>query len=246
MHAEYRTADWDSYRMVYAEPHRRLEPPEREVAVVDEALDALLGAGILPHAEYDHEKFLAHRRAIAERFDIPWTAISPRMQRLIYAINAIVRPANLIAAGVFCGNTFISNAGAAVGPGAVYEANRAIGVEIQPDEAERAERNVRTIDPTGTAKVVATDAVPYTADFDGSIELLYIDASDPERGKCLYLDILRAGWEHIPDGGVILAHNSVDSADDLGEYLDFVRDEDNCRASVNVVLDPAGLEVSIR
>ncbi len=56
MQTEYRTADWDSYRMVYGEPHRELEPPEREIAVVDEALDALVGAGVLPHAEYDHEK----------------------------------------------------------------------------------------------------------------------------------------------------------------------------------------------
>lgn len=246
MHTEYRTADWDSYRMVYAEPHRELEPPEREVAVVHEALDALVGAGVLPHAEYDHETFLAHRRAVAERFDIPWTAISPRMQRLIYAINAIVRPANLVAAGVFCGNTFISNAGAAVGPGAVYEARRAVGIEIRGEEAERAGRNVRKLDPTGTAKVVAADAVQYAAEFDAPIDLLYLDASDAERGKGLYLDVLRAGWQHIPPGGVILAHNSVNGGPELGGYFDFVRDEANCRASVNVVLDPEGLEVSIR
>jgi len=47
----------------------------------------------------------------AEQFEVPWTAISPRVQRLIWAINAIRRPANMIAAGVFCGNTFIFNAG---------------------------------------------------------------------------------------------------------------------------------------
>ena len=95
------------------------------------------------HTEYDHARMLAHRQAVRDLFDIPWTAITPRMQRLIYAINAIVQPENMIAAGVFCGNTFISNAGAAVGPGACYTAKQLIGVEIRPEEAERAERNVR-------------------------------------------------------------------------------------------------------
>ena len=114
MIAEYRSDDASTYQMSYGDPHRELEPLTREIAVVDAALARLLEAGILPHAEYDGQKMLAHRAAVAESFEIPWTAISPRMQRLLYAINAILRPNVMIAAGVFCGNTFISNAGAAV------------------------------------------------------------------------------------------------------------------------------------
>lgn len=100
-----------------------------------------------------HHKFLAFRQAVAERFEIPWTAIAPRMQRLLYAINAIAQPQVRIAAGVFCGNTIISNAGAAVGQGACTLPKPCWG-EIKPDEAERAECNVRSIDPTGVARVV--------------------------------------------------------------------------------------------
>ena len=37
---------------------------------------------------------------------------------------------------MFCGNTFISNAGAAVGPGAVYEATALVGLEIDPRKAQ--------------------------------------------------------------------------------------------------------------
>ncbi|MHC4715604.1 MAG: class I SAM-dependent methyltransferase, partial [Planctomycetota bacterium] len=200
----------------------------------------------LDDTPYDPEKFLAHRRAVAEAFEIPWTAISPRMQRLLYAVNAAVRPANLIAAGVFCGFTFISNAGAAVGPGACYEAQSLIGVEIKPDEAGRAERNVRRIDPTGTARVLAADAVEVVRDFDRPIDLLYLDANGAGKGKGLYLDIIQAGWDSIPAGAVILAHNSVNGGDGVAGYLEFVRDQAHCRASVNVVMDPEGLEVSIK
>ena len=241
----FRSDDWQQYKMDYRDPHAVLEPAEREAAVVDQALAALRRAG-LPDGSYDAARFLAHRQAVAESFEIPWTAISPRMQRLVYAINAAVRPANLIAAGVFCGFTFIANAGAGVGPGACYEAENLIGVEIKPDEAARAERNVRLIDPTGTARVLADDAIEVVRRFDRPIDLLYLDANGAGKGKGIYLDILQAAWDRLPDGAVILAHNSVNGGDAVAPYLGFVRDGNRCRGSVNVILDPEGLEVSIK
>ncbi|KPK62359.1 MAG: hypothetical protein AMK73_06215 [Planctomycetes bacterium SM23_32] len=247
MAREYRTDDWDDYRMTYGDPHRELEPLAEEVAVVRGALESLQEAGVLPHTEYDHDKMLAHRRAVQELFEIPWTAITPRMQRLLYAVNAITQPANMIAAGVFCGNTFISNAGAAVGPGACYTARNLVGVEIVPEEAGRAERNVRRIDSTGVARVVAADAVDVVREFPEPIHLLYLDADGTrQKGKGIYLDILQAGYDRMPEGAVVLAHNSVNSAERLAHYLDFVRDDAHFRASVNVILDAEGLEVSVK
>jgi len=233
--------------MKYNEPHLVLEPLEKEIAIVGEALNVLQEAGVLPHTEYDREKMMAFRQAVAEKFEIPWTAINPRMQRLLYAINAIVQPQNMIAAGIFCGNTFISNAGAGVGPGACYAAKQLIGVEIKPHEAERAERNVRRIDPTGVARIIAADAVDVVAEFPESIHLLYLDADgDRGRGKAIYLEILEAGYDKMPPGSVVLAHNSVNSAGRLKDYFEFVRNADNFKASVNVIFDSEGLEVSVK
>ena len=244
---EYRSDDWNDYRMEYGKPHRELEPIEKEIAVVAEALDVLKDAGILPHTRYDADKFLAHRDAVRELFEIPWTAITPRMQRLLYAINAIVHPDNMIAAGVFCGNTFISNAGAAVGPGACYTAKALVGVEIKAEEAARAERNVRKTDPTGVARVVAADAVDVVREFPGPVHLLYLDANGAGgHGKGIYLDILKGCFDRMPAGALVLAHNSVNSAERLKDYLAFVRDDTRFRASVNVILDTEGLEVSVK
>ncbi len=247
MSESYRAEDWDSYRMDYREPYRELEPPAREAEVVDEVLRELVDAEILPHADYDQEKLTAHRRAVRELFEVPWTAITPRMERLIYAVNAVSRPANMIAAGIFCGFTFICNAGAAVGPGACYTAENLVGVEIREEEADRAERNVRRIDPTGVARIVADDAVSFVAEFGEPIDLLYLDADGAGgRGKAIYLDILEAAWERIPPDGIVLAHNSVNSAEKLEDYLAFVRDSGALRASLNAVIDPEGLEVSVK
>ena len=243
----YRTDDCERYRMAYQDPHRALEPLEDEIAVVAGALDALREAGVLPHTDYDPAKMLAHRQAVAERFEIPWTAITPRMQRLLYAINAIVQPANMIAAGVFCGNTFISNAGAAVGPGACYAARDLVGVEIDFERAALAERNVRRIDPTGVARIVADDAVNVVQRYNDPIHLMYLDADGAgDQGKGVYLDILQAGYDRMPAAGVVLAHNSVNSAERLASYLAFVRDPAHFKASVNVVFDIEGLEVSVK
>lgn len=243
----YRSDDWNEYRMDYGNPHRELEPLGKEIAVVGEALSVLHKAGVLPHMRYDQQKMLAHRRAVRELFDIPWTAITPRMQRLLYAINAVVQPEHMLAAGVFCGFTFISNAGAAVGPGACYSAKNLIGVEIEPKEAARAESNVRRIDPTGVARVLAADAVDVAREFKQPIHLLYLDADGTdERGKGVYLDILESGYDRMPQGAVVLAHNSANATERLKHYLAFVRDPAHFRASVNVIFDIEGLEVSLR
>jgi len=243
----FQAEDWNTYRMDYGKPHEVLESLAKEIEVVQRALQFLHEAGILKHTEYSHRKMLEHRRAVATLFDIPWTAITPRMQRLLYAINAIHQPERMIAAGVFCGNTFISNAGAAVGPGACYEARDLVGVEIRPDEATRAEENVRRLDPFGIAKVFAEDAVSTVRDYPYPIDLLYLDADGTDqRGKGVYLDILEQAWDKMPEGAIILAHNSVNAAEKLAPYLRFVRDESHCKASVNVILDIEGLEVSAK
>jgi predicted O-methyltransferase YrrM len=169
------------------------------------------------------------------------------MQRLLYAINAIAQPGIMASIGVFCGNTFISNAGAAIGPGRCYHAQRVIGIEIRPDEADRARRNVATLDNYGVqVEILGVDGIPWLGNFKENIDLLYIDADGPRgRGKSIYLDILEAGLHTLRPGSLVLAHNSVNSARQLGDYLAYVRNAGHFRASANMIVDDQGLEVSL-
>jgi predicted O-methyltransferase YrrM len=244
--------DWQQYRMNWYDPHRELESLAREAKVIDEALSSLVQAGVLPHQRYDKAKMLAHRHAVRERFDIPWTAISPRMQRLMYAINAIAQPQVMVAVGIFCGNTFISNAGAAIGPGASYSAQHLVGIEIRPHEAARARRNVETLLPQPSmdkdrplVEILATDGVEWLCQTDETIDLLYLDADGPQGKRSIYLELLEAGLHALRPRSVVLAHNSVNAARSLSDYLSYVRDPDRFRESVNMVVDDQGLEVSI-
>jgi predicted O-methyltransferase YrrM len=259
---EFRAQDWQQYVMNWYDPHRTLEPLEREIALIDRALEAMVTAGILSHKTYSHEQMLAHRQAVRERFDIPWTAISPRMQRLLYAINAIAQPATMVAVGIFCGNTFVSNAGAAIGPGACYHARHIVGIEIRPKEADRARNNVITLsDPAhgwatengyitkeGTlVEILGIDGLPWLRDYAGAIDLLYLDADGPRGvGKSIYLTLLQAAEHALRPGSLVLAHNSVNDARGLADYLAYVRDPARFRASINMYVDDQGVEVSKR
>ena len=243
----YRVDDYCDYKVEWKEPHREVERPDVEIQVVDGALKALVNAGILPHVDYDMGKFLAHREAVRDNFEIPWTAITPRMQRLLFAISAITQPKALVAVGIFCGNTFISTAGAAVGPGACYVADCVVGLEIKPEEADRARRNVASIDRAGKAQIVGEDGVPWLERFERRIDLLYLDADGTHgRGKSIYLDLVQAAGDSLSEGSVVLAHNSVNAAAQLADYLEYVRDPANFKESVNVIIDDQGLEVSVR
>ena len=245
----YEADQWNQYVMDWHDPHRQIEPIERETKVVEEGLKVLVKEGVLDHTRYDAAKMLAHRAAVRENFDIPWTAISPRMQRLLYAINAISQPRVMVAVGVFCGFTFISNAGAGAGPGACYKPQRLVGIEIRTDEADRARRNVATInrDGDGVVEIVAADGIPWLRDSDETIDLLYLDADGPKgKGKSIYLDLVQSALHALRPGSLVLAHNSVNAADTLADYLDYVRDPANFATSVNMVVDDQGLEVSLR
>ena len=238
--------NWQAYRMVWSRPHEQLEPEADEIAIVGQALTALVEACILPTGDYDLAKMQAHRDSVRENFDIPWTAITPRAHRLLYAINATRRPEVMVAIGIFCGNTFIANAGAAVGPGACYEAKRLVGIEIRPVEAARARRNVASIDPCGRAEIIAAAGGEWLRTCDSKIDLLYLDADGPAgRGKSIYLDLLEDALPSLQPGSVVVAHNSVNSADELADYLRFVRDPSHFAESVNVIVDDQGLEVSL-
>jgi predicted O-methyltransferase YrrM len=237
----YKANKWYDYVMDWSgDPHPAMEPQEKEIEEVQKALQALSRYQILPHSSYDYNKFMQHRKAVKLNFKIPWTGISPRMQRLIYAINAIVKPKIMIAIGIFCGNTFISNAGAAIGPGACYKAERLIGIEIVPRKAQMALKNVASIDGDKMAEIFAADGVEWLRAFNKPIDLLYIDADGS------YYDIIKeASKGKLHSGSIVLAHNSVNFAHSLSRYLDFVRDPLNSIESVNIYIDDQGLEVSL-
>ncbi len=159
----------------------------REIEVVEGGLAALVQAGILPHQEYDREAVGARRAAIRERMEIPWTAITPRMQRLLYAISTSRSRRSWWRLACSAASPTYRMPAPPSGR-AQPVARRLTGIEIVSDEADRARHNVelfRNGDGRSRPKSWESTACPgskaYDPRMDRPIDLLYLDANDPNR-----------------------------------------------------------------
>lgn len=256
---EYRAPNWELHIMGPSSGKKAFEQFEdehQEILAIDGALQALVTVGMLPHSQYDKQAFTRFCKNVEANFDIPWTGISPRMRRMIYAINAIRRPRSVVCAGVFCGYTFICNAGASIGDGACYQSDHLIGIEILEKEAERAADNVERFAPGQGKDIVCADASEWLEkSCSFKIELLYIDAkaiefdpknqpviSEPQQSE--YFKIIQKAMQNLDSNALVLAHNSVNASTAIGDYLEYVR-SDKFQSSINLIIDDAGLEVSL-
>lgn len=255
---EYHAPDWQRHIMGPSSGQQafvEFESKESEISAIEGALQALVVAHMISDTSYDHHMFDMFLSSVALNFDIPWTGVSPRMRRMIYAINAIKRPQSVVCAGIFCGYTFICNAGASIGSGACYSSKHVVGIEILEREAALSAKNLEKFSPGSGSTIICADAAEWLAtECPFNIDLLYIDAKsidfDPTKpqgsknSKSEYLKIIESSMHKINRGALILAHNSVNAADTIQDYLKFVRSK-KFQASINLIIDDAGLEVSL-
>jgi hypothetical protein len=256
---EYYASDWQRHIMGPSSGQGafvQFEDEQHEIAAIDGALRTLVRAQMLPHSNYDHQAYSKFCASVESNFDIPWTGISPRMRRMIYAINAIRRPPSVVCAGIFCGYTFICNAGASIGEGACYRSDHLVGIEILEKEAVRAAKNLERFATDAGKNVVCAEAADWLATKCRiKIDLLYIDAKAIEFDPALqprtpiapqseYAKIIQASIPHLNPGALVLAHNSVNASNAIQDFLQLVR-SNRFRASMNLIIDDAGLEVSI-
>jgi len=226
-----------------------------EAENIDKAVAQMRELGVLTGpGECNHKLFGALRSAVKEHFEIPWTSITPPMERLLYSISAVNQPRNIVAIGIFCGNTLIWNIGAACGPGSCYSAERLVGVEVKIKSAALARANLERIGALGSVKLLAEDGHETLERADYPIDLLYLDANGPLPGttgpntKKIYLTLLQRAYEKMSPGSLVIAHDTLPEwfAQNAGEYLDFVRDPAHFRESVSVEPDRVGIEVSVK
>lgn len=223
--------------------------------MVETMLEELRDLGILPtDSDYDPDRFESLRRAVRSVFEIPWTSITPPMERLLYGMAACRRPRVLVAVGIFCGNTFVWNVGAACGPGKCYDAERLVGVEIEKKSAALARTNFERIGALTDVEILEADGHVVIDEIDEPIDWLYLDANgalpgtDGPNTKRIYLSLLERAYDKISPGGLVLAHDTLPDwfLRDAGVYLDFVRDPKHFSVSLSLEPDSEGLEVSMK
>jgi predicted O-methyltransferase YrrM len=249
-----RRSEWD--RVYYHSRHRlfqskmKNEPLADETKKVVDVISELVSRRYLPHSEYNRTDFLAFRDAVHKNFFIYWTAINPPMEHLLYALSDILQPANILGLGVFTGNPVVWSMGPAIQKH--YQLEKLVGVELNPDHAQKGQENFNKISPIGTVAFLGRDGFEVIKEYpDQSVDLVYLDANgfDPatqRNSKNINYSLLKAAYPKIKPGGYAMCHNAYEQSflKQAADYVRFTDDDSKFQWTVTIGIDEMGLEFS--
>ena len=243
----------------------RLGRTSLESRIVDSALELLKEEGHVPvSADYDRLAVDAHRTRLKEKFDGSWTTLSPTMERLMYMLTSVKRPAHLLELGSFWGYTLGWFAGPCVGPNRAYAAERIVGIDVDADMIGKARANFKKLENVSAMDLIAEDARTALDRIEGPFDFVYIEAKYENRAIAeaeaagetselgpvsgLYLILLKQLYDRLPEGAWVMAHDNLDwtARKQLAPYLAFVRDKAHFSESICFDIDDCGMELSIR
>jgi len=115
-----------------------------------------------------------------------------------------------------------------------------VTIEIHADEAKMAEENIRRAEIPPRVEVLVGDAIKVLPKLKGKFDLVFIDAAKEE-----YLDYLRLAEDKLHKGSVIIADNAGIFADQMKDYLDYVRFSGKYNSRYMPVGED-GLEISVK
>lgn len=115
-----------------------------------------------------------------------------------------------------------------------------ITIEIRADEAKMARENIKRAEIPPTVDVIVGDAIKVIPKLTEQFDMVLIDADKSE-----YLDYLRLVEDKLHRGSVVVADNAGIFAEEMKDYLDYVRSSGNY-SSKYVPVGDDGLEVSVK
>jgi len=115
-----------------------------------------------------------------------------------------------------------------------------ITIEIHEDDAKMAEENIKRAQVPPTVQVLVGDAVKIIPQLEGQFDLVFIDAEKTE-----YIDYLRLVEDKLHEGSAVVADNAGVSADQMRDYLEYVRSSGKYRSRFARV-GGDGLEISVK
>jgi predicted O-methyltransferase YrrM len=115
-----------------------------------------------------------------------------------------------------------------------------ITIEIHADEASIARENIRRAEVSPTVDVIVGDALKVIPKLTGKFDMMFIDADKTE-----YLAYLRLAENRLHKGSVVVADNAGIFADQMKDYLDYVRSSGKYSSKFMPVHED-GLEISFK
>jgi predicted O-methyltransferase YrrM len=113
-------------------------------------------------------------------------------------------------------------------------------IEIHADEARLARQNIKKAQVLPTIDVIADNAIKILPRLSGEFDLVFIDAEKTE-----YREYLRLVENKLHKGSIIVADNAGIFADQMKDFLDYVRHSGKYKSKY-VPVGEDGLEVSVK
>jgi len=115
-----------------------------------------------------------------------------------------------------------------------------VTIEIHRDEAELAEKNIQRANIPPKITIITGDAKTIIPTLKGSFDFAFIDAEKNE-----YFQYLKLAEPKLQKGSVIVADNAGIFADQMKDYLDYMRNSGKY-SSRYVKVGGDGLEISVK
>ncbi len=115
-----------------------------------------------------------------------------------------------------------------------------ITIEIHRDEAELAGKNIVRANIPAKVKIIVGDALQIIPTFEEQFDFAFIDAEKTE-----YFQYLKLLEDKLPKDAVIFADNAGVFADQMVDYLDYVRNSGKYRSRY-VQVGGDGVEISVK
>jgi predicted O-methyltransferase YrrM len=115
-----------------------------------------------------------------------------------------------------------------------------VTIEIHRDKAELAGKNIVRANIRPKVKIITGDALEVIPTLDGQFDFAFIDAEKNE-----YFQYLKLVEDKLQKGSVVFADNAGVFADQMGDYLDYVRNSGKYRSRY-IQVGEDGVEISIK
>lgn len=115
-----------------------------------------------------------------------------------------------------------------------------VTIEIHGDEAELAGKNIVRADIPAKVKIITGNAIELIPLLDGVFDFAFIDAEKDE-----YLQYLKLAEDKFCKGAVVFADNAGIFADQMNDYLDYVRNSGKYQSRY-IQVGEDGVEISVK
>jgi predicted O-methyltransferase YrrM len=160
--------------------------------------------------------------------------VGPKKGRVLRKVIREIRPKRVLEVGTLIGYS-------AVLMGKELESDAHLTtIEIHANEARIARANIEKAQISPTVDVIVGDAIKVLPKMSGKFDMVFIDAEKTE-----YFAYLRLIEKRLHKGSVVVADNAGIFADQMKDYLDYVRSSGKYNSRY-VPVDEDGLEVSIK